>query len=244
SYFNCPTGEVTGLDSIPIGKAIDNIELLVVDKNLSPLPRGAEGELCIAGDGLARGYLNRPKLTAEKFVLTAKAQGTRRERKLGREERKSGKEVPFGQINAYGEEENLLPIAYSPSPIYKTGDLARFLADGNIEFLGRQDHQVKIHGLRIELGEIEAALCQHTLVRDCVAIVKQYSKNITMIVAYIILSVEPGDEPAPPGPALTKTLKGYLKDILPDYMVPNLFVTLDSFPLTPSGKVDRKALPE
>jgi len=119
---------------------------------------------------------------------------------------------------------------------YKTGDLARWLPDGNVEFLGRRDHQVKIHGLRIELGEIEAALSSHPAVRDSVVVVKQYSKNITMIVGYIVPGS--GQEVSP------RELKPYLKDILPDYMVPNMIVVLEAFPLTPSGKVDRKALPE
>jgi amino acid adenylation domain-containing protein len=121
-------------------------------------------------------------------------------------------------------------------PIYKTGDLACWLPDGNVEFFGRRDHQVKIHGLRIELGEIESVISKHPAIRDCVVVVKQYSKNVTMIAAYI---VSRADETIATG-----ELKAYAKDVLPDYMVPHLFVFLDSFPLTPNGKVDRKALPE
>jgi amino acid adenylation domain-containing protein len=120
--------------------------------------------------------------------------------------------------------------------LYKTGDLARWLPDGNVEFLGRSDHQVKIHGLRIELGEIESVLSTHPAILDCVTIVKQYSKNIAMIVAYIVFK---SNEKLSP-----KELKDYVKDILPEYMAPHVFVTLERFPLTPSGKVDRNALPE
>jgi D-alanine--poly(phosphoribitol) ligase subunit 1 len=124
--------------------------------------------------------------------------------------------------------------SYSSKKLYKTGDLARIMPDGNIEFLGRQDHQVKIHGLRIELGEIESLLSKHPSIRDTVIMVKQYSKNITMIIAYVISTTE----------LPVKELKDYLKTMLPDYMIPNQFVFMESFPLTPSGKVDRKALPE
>ncbi|MCP4146819.1 MAG: AMP-binding protein [bacterium] len=118
--------------------------------------------------------------------------------------------------------------------LYRTGDLARTLPDGNIDFLGRRDHQVKIHGLRIELGEIESALTKHPDVRDSVVTVKKYSSNMTMLAAYIVTTAE----------ITVKDLKAYLKTLLPEYMVPNLFVTITEFPLTPSGKIDRKALPE
>lgn len=118
--------------------------------------------------------------------------------------------------------------------MYRTGDLARFFTDGNIEFLGRQDHQVKIHGLRIELGEIESQLLEHDSIGDCAVQVKKYSSNIEIIVAYIVVKKE----------VTPKELKNYLKDYLPEYMVPRQIVTLKELPLTPNGKVDRKALPE
>jgi len=98
------------------------------------------------------------------------------------------------------------------------------------------DHQVKIHGFRIELGEIEAVIGKLPGVRDCVVTVKQFSKNITMIVAYMIFHT--GFQPVP------KELKASLKEMLPEYMVPGIFISMDHFPVTPSGKVDRKALPD
>ena len=124
--------------------------------------------------------------------------------------------------------------------VYRTGDLARWQADGNLDFLGRIDHQVKIRGFRIELGEIESALRQHPSVRDTVVLARQdHDPSLSQIdkrlVAYLVLEHEPG-------PA-TSELRAYLKERLPDYMVPAAFVTLDSLPLTPNGKVDRKALP-
>ena len=118
--------------------------------------------------------------------------------------------------------------------IYRTGDVARWLPDGNIEYLGREDYQVKIRGVRIELGEIENTIMEYPGILGCVALVKKYSEHIILIVAYVVskstLEVE--------------DLKRYLKRHLPDYMIPNRFEKLEQMPLTPSGKADRKALPE
>ena len=118
--------------------------------------------------------------------------------------------------------------------IYRTGDVARWLPDGNIEYLGREDHQVKIRGLRIELGEIENTIREYPGITDCVALVKKYSENIILIVAYVVCKSDLEIE----------GLKHYLKKHLPDYMIPNHFEKIDEMPLTPSGKADRKALPE
>ena len=118
--------------------------------------------------------------------------------------------------------------------IYRTGDVARWLADGNIEYLGREDHQVKIRGLRIELGEIENTIREYPGITDCVALVKKYSENIILIIAYLACKSD----------LEVEGLKHYLKKHLPDYMIPNRFEKIDEMPLTPSGKADRKALPE
>ncbi len=218
TYFDCPYGDKGNFEKIPIGKPIDNIELFILGEDIRLQGVGETGELCITGVGLARGYLNRPQLTAEKFPPAGGPS------KVGSE--------------AYDPTHLTHPLTPFHSTIYKTGDLARWLPDGNVEFLGRRDQQVKIHGLRIELGEIESVLSRHPLIRDSVLLVKKYSKNVTMLVAYIVLVSKPKDKLS------TNELKGYLKTILPDYMVPNLFVTLDRFPLTPNGKVDRSVLPE
>lgn len=119
--------------------------------------------------------------------------------------------------------------------LYRTGDLARYRPDGLIEFLGRIDHQVKIHGLRIELGEIEAALATHPAVRRCVVDARRTATDLRLV-AYVVLA--PGVEI--PSPA---TLRRHLGQRLPDYMVPRDVVFLQKFPQTPSGKIDRKALP-
>jgi amino acid adenylation domain-containing protein len=117
--------------------------------------------------------------------------------------------------------------------IYKTGDLARWLPDGNIEFLGRIDQQIKLRGFRIELGEIEAMLCQYPEVKEAVANLYEADGD-KRIVAYLTTDN---------GSFSTEDLRGWLKARLPDYMVPSHFLCLDSLPLTPNGKIDRKALP-
>ena len=119
--------------------------------------------------------------------------------------------------------------------LYKTGDLARFMPDGNIEILGRIDHQVKIRGFRVELGEIETALCAHTAIREAVTVVREDAPGEKRLVAYVVVH---------DGQAVTNAdLRASLKDRLPEYMVPHVFVMLDSLPLTSSGKVDRRSLP-
>jgi amino acid adenylation domain-containing protein len=119
--------------------------------------------------------------------------------------------------------------------IYRTGDLGRWTADGNIEFLGRIDHQVKVRGFRVEPGEVETVLGQHPAVREAVVIDQEDHSGNTRLVAYIVLNQE---QTLPIG-----ELRSFLKENLPDYMVPSAFVMLDALPLTPNGKVDRRALP-
>ena len=122
------------------------------------------------------------------------------------------------------------------SRLYKTGDLARYLPDGNIEYLGRIDNQVKIRGFRIELGEIEAVLSQHNYVETTCVIAREDSPGIKRLVAYIV----PPKNVTPS----TNQLRQFLKARLPDYMIPSAFVTLEALPLTPNGKLDHRALPE
>jgi amino acid adenylation domain-containing protein len=133
--------------------------------------------------------------------------------------------------------ERFLPAHYSKpgERLYKTGDLVRYLVDGNIEYLGRKDHQVKIRGYRIELGEIESALLQHEAIREAVVIIGGETGGDKTLVAYLV---------SHSGERLTKgELRAYLKQRLPDYMVPAAFVMMEAMPLTPNGKLDRRALP-
>ena len=177
--------------AVPIGRAIANTQLYILDRYLHPVPVGIAGELYIGGAGVARGYLHRPDLTAERFIPNPFLAGER---------------------------------------LYKTGDLARYRADGIIEYLGRIDHQVKIRGFRIELAEIEAVLSQHPKVRECAILAK-----CDRLIAYAVLH---------PGETLTVSeLRNYLAEKLPEYMVPSALVTLDEMPLTVNGKVERQALP-
>ncbi|MEG4044872.1 amino acid adenylation domain-containing protein [Microcoleus sp. Pol17_C1] len=123
--------------------------------------------------------------------------------------------------------------------LYKTGDLARYLPDGNIEFIGRVDRQVKLRGFRIELGEIEAGLSHHPSVREAAVLLQENEPGNQRLVAYIVshskLSVQDSQ--------LIESLRSFLKEKLPEYMIPSAFVVLKALPLTPNGKIDRQALP-
>jgi len=135
--------------------------------------------------------------------------------------------------------EKFIPNPFSEEPgsrLYKTGDLARYLPNGNVQFLGRIDHQVKIRGFRIELGEIEAVLAQFPGVRQPVVLAQEDEPNNKQLVAYIV----PSNEQTP----TISDLRNFLKQQLPDYMVPSAFVRLEVLPLTPNGKVNRRQLPK
>ncbi|KAF9169237.1 hypothetical protein BGX20_010618, partial [Mortierella sp. AD010] len=120
------------------------------------------------------------------------------------------------------------------SRMYKTGDLVRYLPDGNIVFMGRNDHQIKIRGFRIELGEIETRLAEHPIVKEA-AVIALGEGNSKRLVAYVV---------AEPTEGLARTLRSHVSSKLPEYMIPAAFVRLDVLPLTPNGKLDRRALPE
>lgn len=131
--------------------------------------------------------------------------------------------------------ERFIDNPYVPGEkMYKTGDLARQLSDGNIEYINRLDNQVKIRGLRIELGEIEAVLVKHEAIKDCIVNCKQYSESVVVIVAYYVSDVDI--------PVIE--LKARLSKDLPDYMMPGKFIRIDKIPLTSNGKADRKSLPD
>jgi amino acid adenylation domain-containing protein len=134
--------------------------------------------------------------------------------------------------------ESFVPNPFSAKPgarLYKTGDLARYLPDGNIEVLGRKDHQIKLRGFRIELGEIEAVLTGHSEVLQSVVLLREDTPGDKRLVAYVTTRGIAA--------ATANLLRAYLKEKLPEYMVPSAFVFLDDMPLTANGKLDRKALP-
>ncbi|MBJ7295030.1 MAG: amino acid adenylation domain-containing protein [Dolichospermum sp.] len=289
--------------ALPIGRPIRNVQTYVLDQSLQPVPIGIPGELYIGGDGLARGYLNQPDLTEEKFIPN--------------------------------------PFRKEPgSRLYKTGDKARYLPDGNIEFIGRIDNQVKIRGFRIELGEVEALLAQHPNVLQPVVICREDTPGNKRLVAYVVsnlileripyhsecqleidgnsiklhtenISNGAVDLVGMPTPTITEgqqvrlhlllpgeseprwlsgtvawlrppqvgvsfnltfseqakvdqsityqldtqglwktsqrtlsgSLRDYLKQKLPDHLLPSSFVLMKALPLTPNGKINHRALP-
>lgn len=194
----------------PIGCPINNTQLYVLDRALQPVPVGVPGELCIGGAGLAHGYLNRPELTAEKFINWSVVSDHNGQRATDNGQR-----------------------------LYKTGDQVRWLADGNIEYLGRLDEQVKIRGLRVEPGEIEAVLRQHPAVRDACIVLKERAAGNSLLAAYLVLQNKGGSSS---GTSSWQELKEWLRAKLPEYMIPSAFVAMEALPLTPSGKIDRRAL--
>ncbi|AJX68781.1 non-ribosomal peptide synthetase [Burkholderia pseudomallei] len=211
-----------------IGGPLANVRAYVLNERLSPAPVGVRGELYIGGAGVARGYLNRPELTRERFI-----------------------DDPF----------------VAGGRLYRTGDLARWRTDGRLEYLGRNDFQVKIRGFRIELGEIEAQLAKVAGVREVVVLARDSASAVhdsaTEHATPNALSPSPETSTATAAATATATatatekrLVAYYKgdaDVvalraqaaqhLPSYMVPSAYVRLDAWPLTPNGKLDRRALP-
>jgi hypothetical protein len=133
--------------------------------------------------------------------------------------------------------ERFIPHAFTTEAgarLYRTGDVARFRADGEIEFLGRADEQVKVRGFRIELGEVESALREHAQVKECV-VTARATEGAQRLVGYVVAA--DGAHPT------TSDLAAHLKTRLPEYMIPSAFILLEELPLTPNGKVDKRALP-
>jgi natural product biosynthesis luciferase-like monooxygenase protein len=182
------------LPTAPLGSAIVNTRLAVLDRHRRLVPVGVSGELYIAGDGVGRGYHGRPELTADRFVPD-----------------------PAG----------------GRSRAYRTGDIARWLSDGRLEFLGRADDQVKVRGFRVELGEVETVLREAPSVSAAV-VVARGPVTARQLVAFLVADGPDQD---------TASVRDAIRERLPEYMVPTRWVWLDELPLNPNGKVDRARLP-
>ena len=193
--------------------------------------------LCDGSTGPSTVPIGRPIPNARVYILDANLRplriGITGELYIG------GVSLARGYLNLPGlTAEKFIPDPFSSDPgkrMYRTGDLARYLPDGNIQYLGRGDYQVKVRGFRIELGEIEAALAQHRSVVQALVTVDESSLGEKRLAAYVV--VQPGCAPT------AIELRTFLKDKLPEHMVPAFFVMLDSLPLSSNGKVDRRALP-
>ncbi|MCP4152855.1 MAG: amino acid adenylation domain-containing protein, partial [bacterium] len=250
-----------GSGPVPIGKPLTGTRCYILNKNFRLQPVGLAGELYIAGAGIALGYINKPELTADRFLrensksqVTNYNQITEDKIQKANEPEKSQPSQLLGtalQIKAFGSPEPSLikpvrdgrkgfwpPEAPDTDRIYyRTGDLAAWQPDGNIEFLGRIDHQVKIRGYRIELGEIENRLAKHIRVKKSVVEVRENENGDKSLCAYI-------EEEEPVGTTAIEQFREYLAQTLPEYMIPANYVIMEKIPLAVSGKVDRKALPE
>ena len=191
-----------------IGKPIPTLSTYILDKYLKPVPVEVMGEIYVGGDGVARGYLNQPELTCEKFKII---------------------NYKLKIING----SDVRRTDFHHSILYRSGDLARYLSNGDIEYLGRIDHQVKIRGFRIELGEIEIQLLKYGEIKNAV-VLDGGTPDEKYLCAYIVSDTES---------TLTE-LRTHLSGKLPEYMIPSYFVQLEKIPLTANGKVDRRALPK
>jgi amino acid adenylation domain-containing protein len=207
---------------IPLGKPISNSTVYILDKNLNLQPLGVAGELCVGGSGVARGYLNQPELTFEKFCL----------RRAGGSFCKNRPLHPHKNVLSGTPAQPAHPR--TDATVYLTGDLARWLPEENIEFLGRMDHQLKIRGIRVEIHEIQNRLLSHEEVKEAVVVDREDSTGDKYLCAYIV----------PLSNRVMGEIKGFLSRSLPDYMIPAYFLELESLPLTPNGKLDRKRLPQ
>jgi amino acid adenylation domain-containing protein len=183
-------------DVLPVGKGIDGVQLLVINKAEHLAGVGELGEICVRTPYLTIGYLGNDQLTRERFISN-----------------------PF--------------TGDSNDKVYRTGDLGRYLPDGNVEFAGRRDRQVKIRGFRVELSEIESAICEHPAVTESLVDARVNGSGEWQLVGYIIAQQELTEE----------DLRKHLKGRVPEYMIPAAFVPLDHLPLTPNGKIDRSGLP-
>ena len=207
TYFEIDRLNLSGDRLVPIGRPFPNTQVYLLDNNLQSVPIGVWGEIYLGGSSLARGYLNNSKLNKERFISN-----------------------PFS-VNS----NNFTSITHSSNTLlYKTGDKARYLSDGNIEFIERVDSQVKVRGFRIELAEIETAIKQYPSINQGVVIAKEDTSKNKFLVAYLVFNEAKKDTGI-----VIEQLRNYLKDKLPEYMIPVAWQVLKELPLTANGKIDR-----
>ncbi|MEV6221641.1 non-ribosomal peptide synthase/polyketide synthase [Nocardia fluminea] len=204
--------------TVPIGAPVFNTRLHVLDSRLRPVPVGAPGELYLSGVQLARGYVGRPELTAGRFVAAPAVVA-----------------ADSGRVMSDGGSGSAATHPLPGERMYRTGDLVRWTTNGELEYLGRTDFQVKLRGLRIELGEIEAVLESVDSAARAVVTVRDDAGVGEQLVAYVV--------EAEPGSVSIDNLRETALRALPAYMVPAAFVLLEALPVNASGKLDRKALP-
>jgi amino acid adenylation domain-containing protein len=207
--------------TIPIGGPIANTWIYVLDRCFMLVPIDVTGEIYIGGPGVCRGYMNNPELTEEKFQIPKEFQ-------IETFFNKRFLRGPGGSLRDF------VKRAPGRRRLYKTGDMGRWLNDGNIEFIGRMDHQVKVRGFRIELGEIESCLSNYVGIKECKVTTVEDERGSRYLCAYM-----KGDEKIE-----ILGLKDYLSQSLPDYMIPSYFVQMDQLPLGRTGKVDGLKLPD
>jgi amino acid adenylation domain-containing protein len=224
TYWPCAPADAG--HAVPIGRPVANTRMYVLDRAGSPAPLGVPGELHIGGVQVGRGYLNRPALTAERFVPDpfSPVPGARLYRTGDLARWKDVREYESTEVRqGGGADEASRGVAATVLPHSRT-----FVLD----YLGRIDDQVKVRGFRIEPGEIEAVLAAHPDVREAVVVARNDAPGDARLVAYVA-----GDSVS------TDAVRAFARERLPEHMVPSAFVAMDALPLSPNGKIDRRALP-
>jgi amino acid adenylation domain-containing protein len=245
-------------DNVPVGFPVEDTEVLLLNKNGKPSE--VSGEIAIKSAHVSLGYWRNPESTAKAFIGSSRGSSPTPGSPAGQPG--WGGTVSEGAVRTTCGSGWLYEPSNGPPRIYKTGDLGRRLPDGSIQFQGRKDFQIKIRGFRVELGEIETALTQHQLVRESVVIANENAAGDKRLVAYVVpldnscptnfsLPLQGGPKPRAHDklkfvgqqPSIATELRDFLRQKLPEYMVPSSFVVLDALPLTASGKLNRLALP-
>lgn len=209
-------------EAITIGKPIANTSIYILDKNMQLTPMGVPGEIFIGGSGVTRGYVGKEEMTAERFIKNPFSSF------------KNNQTFPYvSEMEGVCQSNDLIFKTANNDILYRTGDIGRYLPNGNIEFIGRSDSQIKIRGHRIELGEIELKLSQYKTIKECAVIAKKDNEEYKLLAFVVTTNNEPND---------SNELRKYLQKFLPAYMLPSSFIFMKELPLTPNKKIDVKKL--